>query len=258
MGVIRTSIKESLAYKFEFFATIIVAPITLLVFYYLWSAIFGATGEVIAGFNFEEMITYYVLIWIVGIFTYTNIEQELRYLVRSGQLVRDLLKPNKFVNHTFCVTIGNRLFAVVAEMIPLLIISFIFLPMTVDYTYLPLFLFSLIIAFLLTFLFYFISGMSAFWLINNNGILKMRRILYVYLSGGVLPLTFFPDWFQAISHYLPFQYLIFVPANIWLGRYTLPQIGELMLIAIIWIFIFYWIYTMIWRKAMGKIAAVGI
>ena len=42
----------------------------------------------------------------------------------------------------------------------------------------------------------------------------------LFFSGMILPLTFFPGWLRLIAHALPFQSVIQVPIDIYLGKHA--------------------------------------
>jgi len=258
-GVVKTSIKDSLVYRFDMAITLITAPISILVFYSLWSAIYKYSGvDVIRGFTLIQLISYYVLTWVIGIFSYSDIEDAISHQVRSGGITKELLKPLNYLVSNFFITIGHRSFAMFIEIIPVFAIGFIFFNIRTSLTYLPFFLLSAIFAFILTYLLSALVGMTAFWLVQNRGIVKIKRVLINFLSGAVIPLTFFPLWFQKLSYFLPFQYLTFIPINIWLGKYTLIQTIQFLGLQLLWTAVFYMICFFVWKAAMKKVAAVGI
>lgn len=258
-GLLKIELKMMAAYRFEMAITVIVAPVSLIVFYFLWQAIYTNTGvDIIRGFTFHQLITYYVVGWIIGVLTYTHVEDALSYEVRKGLIIKDMLKPVNYIIAHFFYTIGHRAYAAVIEAIPILIIGFVFFRVQFNLLYFALFLLAVVFALILIYLISALVGMTAFWIVYNRGVIKLKRILITFLSGAILPLTFFPYWFQNLSHFMPFQYLTFIPINIWLAKYTLPKTFQLLGIQIIWIIIFYFIVNLVWKAAMRKVAAVGI
>ena len=223
-GIIKATLKNAAAYRFEFLMTLVVAPAWLAVFYFLWSTIYSNSGvDVIRGFTFQQLMSYYVVSWIVGILTYTNIEDELAHGVRSGMIVRDMLSPIEYLWFIFYSNVGTRIFAAIVEFIPVLIIGLIFFSLQLNPVYLLLFAISITLVFTLNFFISALVGMTAFWIVHNRGITRLRKVFVYFLSGSMIPITFFPLWFQKVSFFLPFQYLTFVPINIWLGKYSIAE-----------------------------------
>ncbi len=258
-GLLKIAVKNSIAYKFEFIMTLIVAPLSMIVTYFLWKAIFGfSQTATIGGFSFNQLITYYVFGWVIGIITWTDVPDYLSYIIRKGMISKDLTKPINLILFFFYNDIGSRLFALLVEILPLMIISIIFFKIQIIPATLPGFAAATAVAFVLNFLMATLVGMTAFWLTHNRGVLKLKNTLVHFISGAVLPLTFFPLWFQKLSFFMPFQYMEFVPINFWLGKFTLAQNFILILMGIGWVIIFYLLCMLVWNRAIKKVTAVGI
>jgi ABC-2 type transport system permease protein len=258
-GIFKATIKATMAYRFEMAITLIVAPVQLFVYYYLWKAIFLNTGvESIKGYTFLALMTYYVISWVVGILIYNSMEEEFRWEIRSGSIIKNLLKPLNYLLFNFFIALGDRALAVLIEIIPLIIIGFVFFSMTVNLTYLPFFILSAVLALIINYLLSSLVGMSAFWLIHNRGVTKIKRLASLFISGGAIPLTFFPLWFQKFSYFLPFQYISFIPTNIWLGQYNIGRTLVLLGFQFIWVIVLYVFCQFIWYLAMKKLSTVGV
>lgn len=259
LGIFKTSIKNSIAYRFEMMVTVLVAPASILITYFLWKAIFAYSNtNSIGGFTFTQLITYFIMSWLIGIITWTNISDDMRQAIRHGKIAKELLKPMNYILFSFTSDIGNRIFAILVEILPITLIGLIFFNFQFSLSNVPLFLISLLFAFLLNFLMSTLIGMTAFWLVNNRGILKFKRVVTHFLSGAVLPLTFFPLAFQKVFFFLPFQYVEFVPINFWLGKYDFSQSITMLGMQFIWVLIFYALCVYTWNKAIGRVTSVGI
>jgi len=256
-GVARASIKLAIAYKFEMLITVIVAPVSLLVFYFLWKSIYSNTGAVIGGFTFQQLLSYYILTWIVAILTYTYVDDWIRYQVRSGTIIKEFVKPISYLRFWFYKTLSDRTFASVIEVLPIFIIGLLFFSLRIT-PFFPLFLVSLFFALALNYLLSFFVGISAFWLVQNTGLIRLKDLLINLISGFVLPLSFFPLWFQKASYFMPFQYITYIPISIWLGKFAIEKIMMLLALQVVWIAVLYCIIALVWKKAMHQLTAVGV
>jgi len=253
------ALKDAFAYKFDMMLTIVLAPISIIVSYFLWKAIFAFnSSSIIGGFNFTEMITYYVIVWIVGIMTFTDIGDFVSYDVKNGNIAKSLVMPMNYLWFCLVYSFGGRILALFIEALPILIISFFLFHIKISLINIPIFAFSVFLAILLNFMMTTLFALSAFWIVENRGIMKIKRVLVHFLSGAVLPLTFFPLVYQKISFYLPFQYMEFVPINFWLGKYVGSQIILMLGMQIVWIAIFVVLCAIVWKRALTKATAVGI
>ena len=77
------------------------------------------------------------------------------------------------------------------------------------------------------------------------------------MSGSLLPLAFFPIWFQNVSQYLPFQFLVYVPIKIALGQVVGVEVVKLLLIQAGWLIALYVAMLFLWKAAIKKFTGVG-
>jgi len=232
---------------------------SLLVTYFLWKAIFAYNGSaMIGGFTFDEMITYYLLSWFVFILRYNDVEDWIIHDVRKGNIAKNLLKPMNYLMDAFLFTIGSRSTALLVEAIPILLIGLLLFKIQISWMFFIPFLLAIVFALLLNFFICTIVGMAAFWIVHSRGLSRLKRILISFLSGNMVPLTFFPLAFQNVSYYLPFQYLTYVPINIFLGKYTLLEMIKLFSIELAWLSVFYIITILVYNRAIRRSSSVGI
>jgi len=83
------------------------------------------------------------------------------------------------------------------------------------------------------------------------------------ISAGVLvPLTFFPELIQRVLFFLPFQFMQYVPARVFIGEYELagftmsiPQIVGLQALAVL---LMWGITALLIRLGNRKFTGVGV
>ena len=258
-AIMDAGFKTAVAYRFHFFVSLITSPLSLLIYYFLWKSIFEYSGqEIIKGFTFESMIAYYALNMIVGFFVWSNVDEWLENDVVYGHLVIRLLKPFNFIFFYFFQLLGISSLSIFLEMVPLFLIAiFIFGVKIAPLFYFLAFIVSIILALLISFFISYFVGLLAFWFNKISGIRRVKRVFVVFLSGGMIPLTFFPDFIQSIFKYLPFEYIRFVPINIYLETYRYIETLKLIGIQVLWILLLYFIVNLMWSKAFRKFAGAG-
>ncbi len=117
------------------------------------------------------------------------------------------------------------------------------------------FLTSLFLGLILAFEFDFFIGLIAFWLIQVKSFKYMLQYIIFFFAGAVLPLDLFPQSLQSIAELLPFQYLVFFPIQIFLGKQEDP--GQGFLIALSWIIGLYLFSRFVLIRGIRKYEAVG-
>ncbi len=252
--------KSALVYRFHFIVNIFTTPIALVVFYFLWKSIFEFTGqEVIRGFTFETMISYYALNMIVGFLIFTYVDEDLEERIVHGTLTPQLLRPLTYFWEIFADHMGVSLVSILIEIIPVSFIAIFFFglggPSLINGT---LFVILVILAILINFMLGYLVGLTSFWFKEIGGIRRVRRVIVSFLAGSFIPLTFFPEWVISLSNFLPFQYIRYVPVTVYLGNHSLPESLLLMLGAAVWVVALYLITKYLWKVAYKKFAGSGV
>jgi ABC-2 type transport system permease protein len=195
---------------------------------------------------------------IVGFLTWSEADKWIERGVRQGSLTRDLVKPMSFLGQWLGFEVGTNLMNIVFQIIPVFFIGILAFGLEPAPAHrIAAFAASIILAFLLYYGLTFLNGLGAFWLQKITGLRRVKRVLIGFLGGSFIPLSFFPPALQTISHFLPFEYIRFVPINIYLGRYgtagMLVQLG----IQAAWIAALYALIAVVGRAAIRKYARSG-
>lgn len=251
--------KVGIKYRFHFIVSMITVPLSVLIYYFLWKSIFSYTGQdVIRGFTLNGMIQYYVLSMIVGFFVWADVDKWLSQDIRYGRVTGMLLQPMTLLCQFLAFEIGINSLGILIEMIPVFLMGFLLfgLPVAPLFNF-SAFLVSVVLAFFLAFYVSWFVGLSAFWLQEISGLRRVKRTLMVFLSGGMIPLTFFPEIMQKIFHYLPFEYIRYVPINIYQAEYSPAMVLVQLGIQFAWIIGLYFACQLVYSKAYKEFVGAG-
>jgi len=257
IGLANIGIKVATRYRWEAIASLIATPVSLIIYYFLWKSIFTYTGaSVIRGFAFNDMVQYYVLSMIVGFFTWSQVDGWIENDIVNGWMFRGMLLPIGLTPWYLSFEMGINVYNIVVQMIPIFLIGIVFfgLPIAPAVPFLA-FIMSIVFAFLIYFGLAYLLGLGAFWMKRIQGLRKVRRMLVAFLGGSFIPLAFFPQWLQSVSHFLPFEYVKSVPILIYLQR--VPVI-ESLLAQLAWVIALYVIIHFVAKMAVRRYAGVGL
>jgi ABC-2 type transport system permease protein len=259
LGQFKAGSRVALSYHFDFIVGIITTPLALVIYYFLWRSIYEFAGAtVIQGFTFPELISYYVLSMIVGFLTWSETDKWLERGIRQGSLTRDLVKPMAFMGQWLGFEVGMNAVNIVFQITPIFFIGLLFFGLLpASAVNIIAFALSTLLAFFLYFGLTFLNGLSAFWLQRITGMRRVRRVLIGFLGGSFIPLSFFPPGLQTASHFLPFEYIRFVPINIYLGRYPGWQVLGQLGLQLAWIVALYALIAVVGQAAIKKYARSG-
>lgn len=232
-------------------------PIIIFAHIYFYEAVYQVKSE-IGNFNFNQVVTYVAVSWILRSFYRTYISSTIGMKVRQGQIAMDLVKPINFIGYNLFYAAGKSLYRILGIALPLAVI-FIFS----DKIILPnansflMFLVVVILAFFIVYLIDFIIGVSAFFFDFNNGFVWTIEAIISFFAGLVVPLTFLPKPLLAISESLPFKNLYFIPMQFFLGKIGLEMFFEVVVNEIFWIIILFFLSRFLYSSGIRKLTIQG-
>ncbi len=258
--VIILSLKQWTAYRSNILTVFVIAPIGMLAQYFIWKAVTDSNGS-INGMDFTQIFTYYAVTILLNLFLSDDTAGTLRGLIYRGDLNSYLLKPVSYFQYALAEKIGKKILSFFLEFIPLaLIFIFIFqinlIPHNIFWTAV-----SVSLSFIMIFLIQYCVGITAFWLTNNWGVNMAVNVLINFSSGLLIPLSLFPLSIQKLLFILPFQFMYYIPARVFLGNYELAEwrisLPHIILIQFAYV-VMIWILTgFLWKRGIKKFMGVG-
>jgi ABC-2 type transport system permease protein len=250
-----------LAYRLRYFTGVITYLLFVSVHYFIWGAVFSTRepGAIINGFSFPEMVTYVSVAWMARSLYFSNIDNEINELVRTGQISVFLLRPVHFHWMMVCQAAGETLFRVIFFTLPIGIVIVSIFPVSppVSMSAFLLFLLATAFAFLIFAEISFAIGLLAFSIKSIDGIIRAKYFLVQLLSGLLLPLSFFPDMFERILSFLPFRMIAYVPLQLYLGKIPHAEIGPIVLQQVAWSIALIILCEWMWRRVVSKLTLQG-
>lgn len=259
----KSVIQRQMSYKIGFFMRIIGGLVQVMIMYYLWVAIFNseATG-VIQGFTKNEMITYVIISYIVMQMINISIEWTISDDIRSGSIAMNLIKPINYEKRILAESLGETFKNTLTIALPVWIIFYAYqffkqgvLPPSIGT--LALFLLSLILGYIIIFLFNFIFSISSFYVTYIWGFILCKWMIINFFSGQLIPLVFFPDALKNVLNYLPFSGMSYTPVMIYLGKYSTSEAIFAIGVQAVWVVILFVLFKILWSKAIKRVAVLG-
>lgn len=253
---IRLYLKAFRVYSHDFALQLIIYPMQMLAVWYLWRAAL-ATGA-IRGASSEHTLAYYATVFLlVRVVDLGRLALELEEEIHSGHLLVYLSRP---IYHWQILTARTAARALVGIGIglPLLLL---FIPLGVKQ---PLtaagtagLLVTGLLGILLEFMIYYSIGLSAFWVDRIWGVMLATQFIMSLLGGRLLPIHFYPDWFQTALPYLPFRYAVYEPVMLFLGEPSWWQIGRVAAIQTLWLLTIGTLTVVLWRLGTRRFVGEG-
>lgn len=252
-------LKTNFVYAPNFFFTQILDLVFFLTFFFLWKNVYQSSGiEIISGYTLTGLITYYFATEFI--FRFDVIESiYLNWDIWEGTFSNWVIKPAKVAILYMTDPLVEKTIAV-ALALPIFALSYL---IAKDYINLPslqiwgLFAVTLLLSFILNILFNFCLHAFCFRFGDQENNIELINFISLFLAGGFFPLSFVPGILGQILNYLPFKYLMFVPANTFLGKYSFDQIALGWLTMIAWIVILYFTFKIIYKNGLKYYSGVG-
>lgn len=257
----RVAFLKLLAYRFRYFTGIITYLLFVSVQYFIWKAVFndGDVNTLINGFTFPEMITYITVGWIARSLYFSDIDEEIAELVRTGQVSIYLLRPIHFHGILLSEAIGGLLFRLCLFTLPISLVLVNIYPVSLPSSVLNgvFFVIATILGFFVFAEINFLLGLVCFASKSIEGMMRAKYFFIQLFSGLLLPISFFPSWLRNYLDYLPFKLIAATPLEIYLGKISGVNLYITLLQMFLWAFSLFVLSQVLWKIAFNKLSIQG-
>jgi len=258
---VRAKFHEMLAYRLRYYTGIVSYLVYVSTYFFLWRAVYAnrADGESLHGFDLDSLVTYVAIGWLARSFFFNNVDREIADLIIEGKIALILARPVSFQGLLVAGAIGESLFRLLFFSIPIAVVLFLVYPIQGPASPAAggLFLVSTALALLVFVHINFLVGLAALELKSIQGVMRAKHYLVELLSGLLLPITFFPEWLQTVTRWLPFQAVAYVPASIYLGRFEGAEIGSALAGQAAWAVLLAALSAFTWSRASRRLTVQG-
>ena len=261
---IRLAFLKFLAYRLRYYTGVVSYTIFVSGHYYLYTALFASRvadsgNATIGGLSIGEMITYVAISWIGRSFYFNNIARDLMHMITEGEIAMQLIKPFHVQTVMMFEAVGESGFRLLMFTLPIMVVVVPLFgigrpPETALY-------FWTFLSFCLALVIYsqvnFLLGCLAFYMKNIQGVLRAKMVSMDFLTGVVVPFTFFPDWFQRVVEWLPFQGISYIPVTIYLGKRPGEELYLAVLLQLAWAVALFVAGRLVWRFSVRRVVVQG-
>ncbi|HVZ58180.1 MAG TPA: ABC-2 family transporter protein, partial [Patescibacteria group bacterium] len=180
--------------------------------------------------------------------------------IQEGNLVNYILKPFSHLVDHFIGELGWRMIQGAMGFVVLLFFLFALhvpISITTSPPILILLIFSMVFAYIVSFLCKMILGISAFWFTDFRGMQEIVEVLILLFGGFLMPLEFYPQILQTITHFLPFAYFAYYPVILAEGKLDIMQGIMVLGVQVMWIAVLAVIYDFLWKRGLYNFTGVG-
>ena len=254
--LLRVGFAEAVAYRAEMLVWLLSTTMPLVMLA-LMSAV--AREAPVGRFGQAEFAAYYLAALVVRLNAGAWVIWEVNFEIRQGTLAFRLLRPIHPLVSYACANVGAMPLRLLAS-VPVIILALATLGVgrfTHDPLLLALFPFTVVGAWLITFLAMAVIGALAFAIDSSSSVFELWLGLYGVFSGYLIPLELFPRWLEVTAKLLPFRFMLSFPVEMIIG--LTPRPAALRELALQWTYVVVLALAarITWRAGLRRFAAFG-
>jgi ABC-2 type transport system permease protein len=217
--VARTAFRRQLIYRWANLAGLL----TNIFFGIVISSVFIAmyrSRPVAAGYDVGDTLRYWWLtqsmIMIVLPFGWI----ELLLTIRSGEVASDLSKPCDFFWYWFSREAGRDVYYALFRGLPTYAAGMLLfgLGAPASWGVWPAFLPSAILGAATGIAFRYLANIASFWIVEGRAAAGLAYVVALFFTGSYMPIAFLPPALRSVVEWLPFNGLMNVTAEIFVGK----------------------------------------
>lgn len=256
-------LKRQMAYKGAFYLFILISTFGSFISYFLWMAIYNSgNGQPMGGLTKNEMVVYVFMTYVTSSIVTISISEWVSDDVVKGTVAMNLIKPIDYRMSLIARALGNMTYRFFAPGMFVWIgleiykVNFLGMELVSPQIFLA-YVASCVMSFMIFVLFDFCFGMIAFFTTYIFGMQMAKEAILSFLTGQLIPLTFFPEVIQGVLDLLPFASMIYTPVMIYLGKYQGTALAYQMGKQAVWVLLLYLFGNLIWRQVTKRLVVLG-
>jgi ABC-2 type transport system permease protein len=254
---VRSSLVVGVQYRLAQLFNAFAILIWILLLTQVWQAAYRGR-PMVGGLTLETTVVYLTLANLQATVIDSPLSWFMAGRVRTGEVLFDVSRPIGFPGQMLALQTGQSLTqaAVMLIVSPLAaLIGGLSAPagLAAGLLY-PV---ALLLGWLLNALLALLIGMSSFWTVENTGLSTLFRFVAAFLAGASVPLTLLPGPVRTLAQALPFRFIVYEPAAIYVGLVHGRDVFVGFALALVWAVVLAAVVALVWRRAYRRIAVHG-
>lgn len=252
----KINLYNSLIYFWDFISSAFFIGIIIFIFINLWKVVYAGGDGLIEGFTINMMVWYLVMTESIVV-SPGRVLEDIGDEIQSGNIAQNLNKPYNYILFTYASTMGRTLLKFFVTLGVASLVAFIFIGgFDINFKTLPIVAIAVFLALTLHFAMMALLGVLAFWIEDAKGTNFVYNKIIFVLGGMLLPLEIFPQWLANIGKVLPFSYVAYHPAKLWV-KFDWSLVADVLLKQIMWIAIMAVLIIIVYNICIRKMSING-
>ncbi|MGV9305853.1 MULTISPECIES: ABC transporter permease [unclassified Nonomuraea] len=253
-GMARIGLRFQFAYRSEVVLTSLTLIAQVFLLRMVWTAVYGERRQA-ADLTLEQLLAYLTLANLQTFATMPVITRLAHFRIRTGTVFFDLARPVGYLPQMAAFQAGHTAGALLllSPVVPVVLLVGSITPTSHALPYAVTLALGYVIGLLMALLICLIG----FWTMETGAISLLYRLVSQFFAGTMVPLSFFPGALGVLADALPFKYLGYVPAAIYVGRLSSAEIARALLVELAWIAALWALLWALWRLAHRRVVING-
>jgi ABC-2 type transport system permease protein len=253
--IARVHVQNAFNYRAQLVSGMMFYTLFIFVFFSLWQAIYQG-GEV-NGYTHGQVVWYLIITELVTFGCRLFLVSQINEDVKTGAMAYMLNRPVHYIAYQAAAAAGNVLVNLLFFGSLAAVLGFAFVGPVPDFQWagLPFMLLSGLLGIVLQFLCLMSVGLSAFRLEDNSAVYLIFQ-KFIFMLGVFLPVEFLPGWLQGIARVLPFSYVAWAPARLFVG-FSWELLAQVLPMQLLWIVLMLALSIALYRDGVKNLQANG-
>ncbi|RIK30328.1 MAG: ABC transporter permease [Anaerolineae bacterium] len=248
LSILSMQIINSLAYPGDFVGRSVSIATFIFIFAGLWGTTYTLAGtDTINGLTVHNMIWYFMMAETLELGR-PRINRTISEQVKNGEVAYILNKPYNFILYHFSAGLGDGIVRMSLNLIVGSAVAWILAGAPPALMGWLMALVTMIGAWILHFCFMALIGLAAFVVEETNSFELIYQKFVFILGGFLIPLDMFPAWLQKIAYALPFPYMMYAPARLFV-KPDMDLFWQMLTGQIIWVVVFVALLSFVYQRS---------
>ncbi len=221
------------------------------------------SGYAGASMEYSQTVSYMWMQQVLFVlFSVVFSDGDIYSAIGSGSIAYEMVRPMDLYGRWFCQSAANRVSFTLINALPVLVVACIIpqpyrMTLPVGAGQFGLFLVSMVLALGVTVAFAMLMYVSLFYTLSQRGVRIIVTAVTSFLSGGVIPLPFFPAQVLAVVELLPFAAMQNMPLRIYSGNIAGSSAVYGVLFQLFWLVVLVFLGRLWMGRAQKKVIVQG-
>ncbi|MFG1960072.1 ABC transporter permease [Nonomuraea sp. NPDC049028] len=254
LGMARIGLRFQLAYRSDVIMTVLTLIAQVFLLRMVWTSVYGAQQQA-QGMTLPQLLAYLSLANLQAFATTPVISYIALLRIRTGMVFFDLSRPTGYLPQLAAFQAGHTSggLLLLAPAIPVVLLVGSITPTGQPLAYAGTLLLGYAISVQLSLLICLIG----FWTLETSAIALLYRLTSQFFAGTLVPLSFFPGALGTLAEALPFKYLGYVPAAVYVGHLSGASVLHALAAEVAWVAGLTVLLWAVWQRAHRRVVING-